>query len=269
MCSEHVHGPGCLLLFSRSVMSSCFTTQWTVAHQAPLSMGFSRQEYWSGLPCPAGSGRSHGTNLSLLHWQGHSLSLSHHGSPHMNLQLGKIIYHKAYFIIKCWLVHVIYWLLHLEKGMATHSSILPGDFHGRRSLVGCSPWGCTELDATMQPSMYTSTLNVKTRMAVWVLMVLSVFGLCSCDQMADWSCGSLAAQHHKRVSYCTWLATPPKKPKYKVLSMVSTERLSLLHHYKAKKLLSQRILSQDLKPYNLKRRHLGGRSPPTDSVSAH
>jgi len=29
-----------------------FTTLWTVARQAPLSMGFSRQEYWSGLPCP-------------------------------------------------------------------------------------------------------------------------------------------------------------------------------------------------------------------------
>ena len=29
-----------------------FTTLWTVAHQAPLSMGFSRQEYWNGLPCP-------------------------------------------------------------------------------------------------------------------------------------------------------------------------------------------------------------------------
>ena len=27
-------------------------TPWTVPHQAPLSMGFSRQEYWSGLPCP-------------------------------------------------------------------------------------------------------------------------------------------------------------------------------------------------------------------------
>ena len=25
---------------------------WTVTHQAPLSMGVSRQEYWSGLPCP-------------------------------------------------------------------------------------------------------------------------------------------------------------------------------------------------------------------------
>ena len=30
-----------------------FATPWTVAHQAPPSMGFSRQEYWSGLPFPA------------------------------------------------------------------------------------------------------------------------------------------------------------------------------------------------------------------------
>ena len=29
-----------------------FKTLWTVAHQGPLSMGFSRQEYWSGLPFP-------------------------------------------------------------------------------------------------------------------------------------------------------------------------------------------------------------------------
>ena len=35
---------------SRSVVSNSFATQWTVAHQAPLSMGFSRQEYWRGLP---------------------------------------------------------------------------------------------------------------------------------------------------------------------------------------------------------------------------
>ena len=30
-----------------------FATPWTVAHQAPPSMGFSRQEYWSGLPLPS------------------------------------------------------------------------------------------------------------------------------------------------------------------------------------------------------------------------
>ena len=29
-----------------------FVTLWTVAHQAPLSVGFSRQGYWSGLLCP-------------------------------------------------------------------------------------------------------------------------------------------------------------------------------------------------------------------------
>ena len=33
-------------------------TLWTVAHQAHLSMGFSRQEYWSGLPCPPPGGLS-------------------------------------------------------------------------------------------------------------------------------------------------------------------------------------------------------------------
>ena len=36
----------------------------------------------------------------------------------------------------------------LEKGMATHSSILPGEFHGQRSLEGYSPWGLKELDTT-------------------------------------------------------------------------------------------------------------------------
>ena len=30
-----------------------FATPWTVAHQAPPSMGFSRQDYWSGLPFPS------------------------------------------------------------------------------------------------------------------------------------------------------------------------------------------------------------------------
>ena len=46
---------GLLLLncFSRVLL---FVTPWTVAHQAPLSMGFSRQEYWSWLPLPAPGG---------------------------------------------------------------------------------------------------------------------------------------------------------------------------------------------------------------------
>ena len=37
----------------KSLSRVCFVTRWIVAHQAPLSMGFSRQEYWSGLPFPS------------------------------------------------------------------------------------------------------------------------------------------------------------------------------------------------------------------------
>ena len=34
----------------------------------------------------------------------------------------------------------------LEEGMTTHSVFLPGESHGQRSLVGCSPWGFKESD---------------------------------------------------------------------------------------------------------------------------
>ena len=38
---------------SHAVVSNSLQTPWTVAHQAPLSMGFSRQEYGRGLPLPS------------------------------------------------------------------------------------------------------------------------------------------------------------------------------------------------------------------------
>ena len=44
------HSGGCCLV---TVVSDSFVTPWTVAHQAPLSMGFPRQDYWSGLPFPS------------------------------------------------------------------------------------------------------------------------------------------------------------------------------------------------------------------------
>ena len=47
----------CLVVIHALVTKSCPTlvTPWTVAHQAPLSMRFCRQEYWSGLPSPSPS----------------------------------------------------------------------------------------------------------------------------------------------------------------------------------------------------------------------
>ena len=69
-------------------LSSCvqfFVTPWTVACQAPLSMGFSRQEYWSGLPClPPGDLPNPGIKPESLMspaLQVDSLPLSHRESP--------------------------------------------------------------------------------------------------------------------------------------------------------------------------------------------
>ena len=69
-------------------MLSCFShvcaTPWTIARQAPLSVEFSRQEYWSGLPCPPPL--TEGPNLHLLpllHWQAASLLLAAPGKPHL------------------------------------------------------------------------------------------------------------------------------------------------------------------------------------------
>ena len=59
-------------------LSNSFAAPWTIAHQGPLSMGFPRQEYESGLPCP-----TQGSNpplLSLMYWWAGSLPLHHQGN---------------------------------------------------------------------------------------------------------------------------------------------------------------------------------------------
>ena len=63
-----------------------FSTPWTVACQAPLSTGFSWQEYWSGLPCPPPEnlpdpGIEHKSPALLMD----SLLLNHWGSPNISV----------------------------------------------------------------------------------------------------------------------------------------------------------------------------------------
>ena len=59
-----------------------FSTAWTVAHQAPLSMGFYRDEYWSELPFPPPGDLLHQVIKPMSPaWQVDSLPLSHQGSP--------------------------------------------------------------------------------------------------------------------------------------------------------------------------------------------
>ena len=107
---SNIHFCGCLLIWqcsllcfkaatqgylSRTAHRACvlshfshvrlFLTPWTVALQAPLSMGFSRQEYWSGLPfTPPGDLLYPGIEphlLCLLHWQVDSLLRVPPGKP--------------------------------------------------------------------------------------------------------------------------------------------------------------------------------------------
>ena len=58
-----------------------FVTLWTIAYQAPLSMGFSRKEYWSGLPFPSpGDLPDPGIKPASSAFEADSLPLSHQES---------------------------------------------------------------------------------------------------------------------------------------------------------------------------------------------
>ena len=80
--------PGLLFFFFFSntgcccLVTSCLTlaSPWTAACQAPLFMGFPRQEYWSGLPFPSPGDLTH-PGIEPMSPAGESLPLSHLGSP--------------------------------------------------------------------------------------------------------------------------------------------------------------------------------------------
>ena len=62
-----------------------FVTPWTVAHQAPLSIRFSREEYWSGLTFPTPENLRYPgikpESLHLLHWQVGFFTTEQPGKP--------------------------------------------------------------------------------------------------------------------------------------------------------------------------------------------
>ena len=87
----------CIYVYVNACMLSCFSSVrlfvplWTVAHQAPLSMGFPRQEYWSGLPCPPPGdlpdpGIEPAFPMTFV-LQADSLPLSHWGSSFISMKL--------------------------------------------------------------------------------------------------------------------------------------------------------------------------------------
>ena len=86
----------CSISFSDPPASSIYldlfscTTPWTVAHQAPLSVGFPRTEYWSGLLLPSPGDLPHpGIKPTSLAWQADALPLHQQGSFVLNPQSNK------------------------------------------------------------------------------------------------------------------------------------------------------------------------------------
>ena len=73
------------LCFSRCDHVQLSVTLWTVAHQVPLSIGFSRQEYWSGLPFPSPEDLPDpGIEQTVPASQTDSLLLSYQGSTYIS-----------------------------------------------------------------------------------------------------------------------------------------------------------------------------------------
>ena len=76
-------------------------TPWTAAYQAPPSMGFSRQEYWSGVPLPSPLGRAHSMSPWLEHLQGQHLTTQIAGGSESTSPKSAGIHPPGTYIMKC------------------------------------------------------------------------------------------------------------------------------------------------------------------------
>ena len=140
-------------MLSRFSCVQLCVAQWTAAHQAPLSTGFSRQEYWSGLPCPSPLPPLEPVNLYYCCNLGEYIHSNYEGFPHRSVGQestcrvgdpssipgsgGSAGEGKGYPVQYSWTsllaqlpamwetwVWSLGWEDPLEKGKATHSSIL-------------------------------------------------------------------------------------------------------------------------------------------------
>ena len=130
-----------------------FATLWTVAHQVPPSMGFSRQEYWSGLPCPSpGDFPNSGTEPRSSTLQADSLPSELPGKP-KNTGVGSLSLLQGIFLtqeLNQGFLHCRQILYQIAKWQPT-LVFLPGKYYGQGNLVGCNPWVhgvAKELDTT-------------------------------------------------------------------------------------------------------------------------
>ena len=145
--------------FSRVQLS---VTLWTVARRAPLSMGFSRQEYWSGLPCfPLEDHLDPRIKPSntRIYGLGFFMVLEEKAmAPHSGTLAWKIPWAKEPGRLQSmgsrrvgydWATSLsLFTFMHWRRKWQPTPAFLPGESQGRRSLVGCRLWGRTESATT-------------------------------------------------------------------------------------------------------------------------
>ena len=130
-----------------------FATLWTVAHQAPLSMGFSRQEHFTGLLCPppgdlSDPGIEHHMGVITIY-----ILMQLFGFPagangkESTCQCRRCKRHT----FNPW-VRKIPW----RRKWQSTAVFLPRKSHGQKTLVGYSPWGCKESDRS-EATLHTCT----------------------------------------------------------------------------------------------------------------
>ena len=151
-------------------------TPWTAAYQAPPSMGFSRQEYWSGVPLPSPgdllkpgirtqvsciTGRffyqlSHKGSPGILEWVDYPSEKAR--APHSSTLAWKIPWAEGPGRLQSmgsprvghdWVTSLsLFTFIHWRRKWQPTPVFLPGESQGRGSLVGCRLWGCTESGMT-------------------------------------------------------------------------------------------------------------------------
>ena len=122
-------------------------------------MGFSRQEYWSGLQCPLPGDlpdlESSPCLLHLLHWQVGSLPLAparrpFMTSPNLNSLPSLVAQAVKSICLQCRRPRLDPWVKKIpwRRRWQPTAVLLPGESHGWKSLVGYNPWGRKESDTT-------------------------------------------------------------------------------------------------------------------------
>ena len=144
-----------------------FVILWTVTCQAPLSMGFSRQEQWTGLLCPPPGDLPNAEiepmSLSLLHWQVGSLPLAPPGKP-IYIYIHICIHTHTHICILLQILFILLWnFISLGSSFSGYELVsycfLNSRRHQKRTCTGSHPSAHLRASVCIAPAPPLITVN--------------------------------------------------------------------------------------------------------------